>query len=195
MAASHRTSRRSLLGAALAVTGLAGTGLASRLGRRAVDQDDAADDGADEAGADRIALPTMYLDRYTVHSGASGGAQRSRGDQTLLRGTLVDAQGLRVGEVFASAVTMPGGVEPDGPFTSRMETQHLHLDDGGIVATGVAFARADLPNVYTVVGGSGRFAGARGSYTFEHDPTVARPEGRSVINFDLEAGTSIRRRS
>ena len=63
--------------------------------------------------------------------------------------------------------------------------QHLVLPDGTLIGTGTAFAQADRPNLYTIVGGSGRYTGARGSYQFDNDPSVARPEGRATITFDV----------
>lgn len=188
MTTNHGTSRRSVLGAAFAAVGVAGTGLAAKLGHAADS------DSATEQDPDPPTVPTLFLDRYALHVGASGrGSQRAKGDQTLLRGTLVDASGTRVGEVFASAVTMPGAADVESRGTSRMEVQHLELADGAIVATGIAFAHSDVPNVYTVVGGSGRYVGVRGSYTFDHDPTVTRPVGTASITFDLDAPTAPRR--
>jgi hypothetical protein len=182
------TSRRSLLGAALAVTGLAGTGFAAKLTRG-----DGTEDGDRlAAGSPQEVAPSapsvLYLDRYSVYTAANGGrgGQRSKGDQTVLRGTLTDADGARAGEMFASALTMPGPIDDDTPLTPRMEIQNLHLSDGVIIGMGTAFAQTDIPNVYSVVGGSGRYHGARGVYTFDHNPNVARPEGEATISFDLD---------
>lgn len=174
--APNRSSRRSLIGAALAATGLAGTGFASRLGASP----------AETASEDNVTIPTLHLDHYAVHTGERGrGAQRKKGDQTVLRGTLSTASGEPVGEVFASALTMPGPVEPGAPQTARLEIQNFHLTDGTIVGMGTAFAQADVPNVYTIVGGSGRYAGVRGAYTFVDNPSVASPEGQATITFNV----------
>ena len=35
--------------------------------------------------------------------------------------------------------------------------------------------------------GSGRYTGARGTYTFEDNPSVASSEGRATLTFDLVA--------
>jgi hypothetical protein len=67
-----------------------------------------------------------------------------------------------------------------------METQVLRLEDGTITAVGVVFAAVDVANVYTIVGGTGRYAGARGSYSFDNNPNVARPQGRAAINFNAQ---------
>lgn len=183
MTSRFHASRRSVLGAALATVGLAGTGAAARFGT-SVQRDDESDSSRMAAGAP--AMPTLYLDRYTTHTGdRARGAQRRKGDQTVMRGTLTTEAGDRVGEIFTSAMTMPGPVEPDTPDTPRMEIQNLQLNDGAIMGMGTVFAQSDIPNTYTVVGGSGRYAGARGGYTFDDNPSVASPQGRATITFSL----------
>jgi hypothetical protein len=127
---------------------------------------------------------TLYLDRYTLHSTA-GGAARQKGDQSLLRGTLITEDGEAIGELFASAVTMPGPIDGVSPRTPRMEFQTLQLNSGTLMAMATVFAQSDIPNVYTVVGGTGAFAGARGTYLVVDTRPVARPVGRATITLDL----------
>lgn len=167
MESTRRPTRRSLFGAALAATG---AGIVARFG--------------DAAAAATPAMPPLYLDRYATATGDKRG-QRHRGDQTVLRGALRTADGDDAGEIFASALTMPGPVSDDAPRTARMEIHNLHLRDGTLIAMGTTFARDDVANVYTVIGGTGRYATARGAYTFDDNPNVARPEGTATITFDL----------
>jgi len=182
MTERKRRSRRSLLGGALALAGLVGSGLATKL--------QLADGAETEAAAQTpgdgksVAATHLFLDRYTLHSSGSG-IERRKGDQTLLRGTLLSAEGEKVGELFASAITMPGPVDEDSPHTPRMEMQTLQLRDGTILAMGTVFAQDNIPNIYTVIGGTGHYAGLRGTYTFDDNPNVARPVGRSALHFDL----------
>ena len=181
MASMMQASRRSILGAALAFAGVAGTGMATRL-RGGEGSAPSSSGGSRSAPA----IPTLYLDRYLVRTGErTRGAQRMRGDQTLLRGTLTTETGDQAGEIYSTAFTMPGPVDNESPRTSRMEFQNLHLADGTILGMGTTFASADIPNIYSVIGGSGRYAGARGAYTFDHNPSVASPEGRAAIRFDV----------
>jgi hypothetical protein len=80
---------------------------------------------------------------------------------------------------------MPGPLDDDSLRTPRMETQNLHLKDGTILAMGTVFAQTDVPNIYTVVGGTGAYAGARGTYRFDDNPLVARSDGKGVITLDV----------
>lgn len=180
MAANSRP-RRSILMGMLAATGLAGTGLVAKF---------VPSDGEDTSAVKEVpeALPVgiapLFLDRYTAFS---GGANRKSGDQSLLRGTLRDDTGEVAGELFASSVTMPGPATEGMPKTARMEFQNLHLADGTIAAMGTVFAQADLPNVYTIFGGTGRYAALRGTYRFDENPGVARPLGQATIVFDVSS--------
>jgi hypothetical protein len=198
MTSGKRPSRRTLLGGFLAATGLAGTGIAAKLLPTTGSDDGSLSARERTAPGSQVAIETtFFLDQYTVHT-AGAAAERHRGDQSLLRGTLITSAGERAGELFASAVTMPGPVDDRSARTPRMETQNLHLSDGIIVAMGTVFAQADIPNIYTVVGGTGRYAGARGTYQFDDNPLVARPEGRATIVLNLtiepvDATGSVRR--
>lgn len=178
MATTWRPSRRSVLTAFLAATGAAGSGVASKLG-------DSETTPADSEAGGGVTVPTLFLDRYSTHTAGRGRGQRTRGDQTVLRGTLTTEDGDRFGEVFASALTMPGPIDADAPQTARMEVQNLQMHDGTILGMGTTFAHVDVPNLYTIIGGSGRYAGVRGGYTFDHNPSVARPDGQATIKFDL----------
>jgi hypothetical protein len=57
---------------------------------------------------------------------------------------------------------------------------------------GTVFGQSDIPNVYTVIGGTGSYAGTRGTYQFDENPNVARPDGRARISLALtiEGGVS-----
>jgi hypothetical protein len=168
-----------------AITGVVGTGLAARLGPfGAAASSTAPGDGGNETAA--LASAGLYLDTYILHTANRGhGVERQKGDHSLLRGTLLTPSGEKAGELFASAITMPGPVDIDSPHTPRMEIQNLQLSDGTILAMGTVFAQSDIPNVYTVVGGTGRYARLHGTYTFDDNPNVARPNGRAVITFDF----------
>lgn len=163
----------------LAATGVAGTGIVSKLLPSSGDEPLAV---RDSPATPSVALKPLYLDRYTSFS---SGADRRSGDQSLIRGTLRGDDGEIAGELFASSVTMPGPAAEGLPKTARMEFQNLHLADGTIAAMGTVFAQADIPNIYTIFGGTGRYATMRGTYRFDEHPGVARPLGQATIVFDV----------
>ncbi len=164
----------------LGATGVAGAGLVSKF--LPSGGDEGPEQVRDSSTTPFDAIKPLFLDRYTAFS---GGASRKTGDQSLLRGTLRGDDGAIAGELFASAVTMPGPAAEGLPKTARMEFQNLHLADGTIAAMGTVFAQGDLPNIYTIFGGTGRYAGVRGTYRFDDNPGVARPAGQATIVFDV----------
>ena len=170
--------RRSVLMGMLAATGLAGTGIVTKFAPSGGDTSTV----RDTPPSPQDAIAPLYLDRYTAFG---GGANRKSGDQSLIRGTLRGDDGEIAGELFASSVTMPGPAAEGLPKTARMEFQNLHLADGTIAAMGTVFAQADRPNIYTIFGGTGRYAALRGTYQFEDNPGVARPLGQATIVFDI----------
>ncbi len=169
MLSSNRRSRRTLLGGLLAATGLAGSGLAAKFAPWASTDDDPSATAATPRAPERFS-ETLYLDQYKLYSGGRG-PERQKGDQSLLRGTLLTASGERAGELFATAVTMPGPVDTGSPHTARMEVQNLHLHDGTILAMGTVFGPSNIPNVYAVIGGTGRYTVLAGATSLTKTPT------------------------
>ncbi len=88
-----------------------------------------------------------------------------RGHRLLARGELVaDRDGEKVGEFYATSfgIDSPGRAGPDGAATLELHT--FNLADGSIIGTGTARAALDADDVFAIVGGTGRYVGARGSY-------------------------------
>lgn len=88
-----------------------------------------------------------------------------RGHRLLARGELVAApDGDKVGELFATSfgIESPNRAGPDGAATLELHT--FNLADGSIIGTGTARAALDVDDVFAIVGGTGRYVGARGSY-------------------------------
>jgi hypothetical protein len=83
------------------------------------------------------------------------------GEPAAAQGELVDERGWRVGEVHVAVMPVhgPGRVSPDA---GTMEWHTFHLNGGTIIGSGSAGTESGS---FAVVGGTGRFAGARGTYS------------------------------
>jgi len=83
-----------------------------------------------------------------------------RNEAATARADLFDPAGRRVGELHVASLPMtgPGVAAPD---TGVMEWHTFHLDGGTIIGTGSAGTERGS---FAVVGGTGRFANARGTY-------------------------------
>jgi hypothetical protein len=98
-------------------------------------------------------------------------------------GDLVDpVAGTRVGEFSTN------GFCPETPFgprlvaASNIEFQTFTLPDGTLFGMGAA-GPGGGDKAYAVLGGTGRFAGARGSYVAR--TAAAGPGGRDAVEFTL----------
>ena len=133
-------TRQRMLGRGLAlVAGLVGAGAAAREIER-------------RAGAETLVLRARERARPPgPHEGA--------GDRVTLVAELVDADGTRAGELYGAGFALRGPGEPDGP--QRLELHTFELLDGTLVGTGTATL---LEGTFAIVGGTGRYAGARGTY-------------------------------
>ena len=93
-------------------------------------------------------------------SGGHPGDFPTEGERISVRGELVDGErGERVGEFFAAGFAIGGGFHP--AHGERLELHTFKLHDGTIIGSGTA---GQLEGAFAILGGTGRFAGARGTY-------------------------------
>jgi len=138
------TSRRSLLTA----SGVLAVGAGAVVGSRALSDDDAAPSVVGAAG-----LPSVLLSRKVriARPDHTPGQPIERGQKALPYGDLETARGTAIGRFDTSHLA---GRQP-------MHLHRIELEDGVLVGLG----EASGDGVFTVVGASGGFAGASGSYT------------------------------
>ncbi len=110
--------------------------------------------------------------------------RRSDGDHLVGYGDLLDApDGVVVGRFCTN------GFCPETPFghalaaSPTIEFQTLALKDGTVFGIGAAGLNAATDETYAILGGTGRYAGARGTYTAR--TTSAEPTGRGAVEFIL----------
>ena len=85
------------------------------------------------------------------------------GDRMTTSADLVDAAGGKLGEFHSTAtwLRVPGAVTPSA--VSSLAQQTFYLSDGSIFGTGTVVPSL-VDNTFAIVGGTGRYAGARGTY-------------------------------
>jgi hypothetical protein len=157
------TSRRELLARAGLVAGAAGVMGAG--GVAAV--------GTGPSGGGRLPRVIHGADWRLTWPGVPAGAQPPAGAAVLPMGRLVDEHGTGLGVFEASLL-------PTG--SAGLHLHRLEFADGTVNAVGPATLRA---GTYAVIGGTGRFSGASGSYHLEQRPA---PSG-GTAQFTLDITT------
>ena len=109
--------------------------------------------------------------RYTGDPSAAGGLE--------MHGELLSGTGADIGGSFHSA---PLGAAAAGPAAAA-QFQTFALRDGTIFGIGAAATEGDAPTTFAIVGGTGKYAGAGGSYDADLRPSDAGGDGSARFYF------------
>ena len=121
---------------------------------------------------------------FHAFTGERVGLLPSKGDAYSIYGELLDASGVKVGDFVASCTATDSPFELTGQGQGSIDTQTLNLRDGSIVGMG---AGTGATRAYAIVGGTGRYAGARGSYTATLDTYGLGGSGEAAFEITLSA--------
>ncbi len=127
--------------------------------------------------------------RYQTERQQSGLAVR-RGDLPK-RGDVVSVTGaIGAGDeagTFHAVVQHLATPDGDGPYaTVQLETHTFQLPGGAIFGMGTATPGAE--SVYAIVGGTGRYLGASGSYVGRQSPFETGGDGTALFTLNLNPG-------
>ncbi|MBI4329216.1 MAG: hypothetical protein HY685_05075 [Chloroflexi bacterium] len=130
----------------------------------------------------------LYGQHWHLYSQArKKGELPLKGDNGAMYGELVDEPGgKKMGEFYSHCLFLQAPFGP-GPFAAAaVEVHTFNLEDGTILGMGAMSSPHSRPSVYTLVGGTGRYAGARGTYTARQDPQELGGDGTADIVFSLQ---------
>lgn len=140
------TRRNAVSRALLALAGLAGLGAAGA-------------GGAKLAVLSEPSTVVLHGRNWRTIQGRLGELP-TEGERISVRGDLIDkVQGVHVGEFYAAGFAIGGGAHP--AHGERLELHTFKLHGGTIIGSGTA---GQLEGVFAILGGTGRYAGARGTY-------------------------------
>jgi hypothetical protein len=105
------------------------------------------------------------------------------GDQMAVTGELLGGRGQKVGEFYANSVFVGAPHGAGAAAASYVETHHFNLPGGTLVGSGTW--HVDGVSRFAIVGGTGRYAGASGTYTAEQRPIQMGGDGRASFSFEL----------
>ena len=163
--------RRGLIGAAAAIGLGAGAGVTASRTSSAVA----------EAPETRLRLEGRGWTLQTP--GRRLGDRIEPGDRGTVHGELLDTRGRVVGSFLGSRLAAP--LRPgDLDANASVELHTFTLEDGTILGLGSVLPGA---GVFAVVGGSGRYAGLRGSYTARQGIPELGGDGTATFDLNLKA--------
>lgn len=151
---ASRTGRRSILKrGALGAASLAAVGVAAAT----------AQSGAPRAAVvdEPIGARTLRLIGRDWHADTSKTALPGKGERYSVYGELHAPGGAKVGEFFSQNVGVDSPFQITGTGIGSFEIHTLTLDGGTIVGVGVG---GGSERSFAIVGGTGKYTGARGSY-------------------------------
>jgi hypothetical protein len=176
------TNRRDALKKGLAFVGASvGAGAASQIALAGTGSDVAA---KKTAGATLV----LHGRHWHITSQDIGrGELPPEGVRMLARGDLVDkaARGRKIGEFFATyyRLNAHSKVSPHEPGSLELHT--FVFPDGTIVGSGTASAGADSQGDFAILGGTGRYLEARGSYVARQSYLDMGGDGSATFTLTL----------
>jgi hypothetical protein len=165
------TGRRTLLQQGLA---LLGGGVAIAAGARW-------SRGTQAQAAPAKGAPLTFFARMRPMGSAQPGNGQAE-TRLVASGELYDApDGKRIGEVTTNCFCVGTPFGPHTTATSNMEMQVLQLHDGTIFGMSAPNSTPGGPKVHAIVGGTARYAAARGTYVQRSASSPAR--GHELVEF------------
>jgi len=107
----------------------------------------------------------------------------SKGDSYSVYGELLTSpEGGKCGEFYAACLAIDSPFQVTGVGIGSLEIHTLVLTEGSIVAMG---AGGGTERTFAIVGGTGKYAGARGSYTASQDTYGLGGRGTAALKLRL----------
>lgn len=119
--------------------------------------------------------------------GSKFGEAPAPGERATVCGRLLDGpDGAQVGDFQAVSVLGDWQIAASG-LASAVELHTFTLSDGAVFGMGVVAdgSRVDGAGTFAVTGGTGRYAGARGTYTAEQSPWDLGGDGTAEFTITL----------
>jgi hypothetical protein len=136
-------------------------------------------------GATRTAPATLKLYGRSWHAQTQGrrAGRLARGDRVAVYGELsLGPGGKKMGEFYSAYFSHLSPFGPGSHAAAGIEVHTFNLDDGTILGQGSHWGEEGR---YAVVGGTGRYSGARGSYVARQRPVELGGDGTADFVFTL----------
>jgi hypothetical protein len=130
---------------------------------------------------------TLYGRLFHLHGpGRRAGVVPVKGERLTGYGELFDGpNGAKVGEFFSTLFTLGSPFGPTAAGATGLEYHSFNLHDGTILGLGTGAAGGE--SEFAIVGGTGRYAGARGTYLAQQRPRELGGNGTAEFRLTLVA--------
>lgn len=133
---------------------------------------------------------TLYGRRWHSYRQTKGSSLLpAKGDRLVASGDLhATPDGDKVGEFHAAVFHLgsPGQVGPTGAGSLELHT--IVLPEGSILGAGTAMPDTETDDVFAVIGGTGRYASARGTYIARQRYRELGGDGTAELTLHLMTG-------
>jgi len=165
--------RRALLRRGLLlVGGVLGLGLAGAASRRVAEP------------SNHLVLHMRGANWQLTYPGRARGILPQTGERSTVYGELLDvSDDAKVGEFYASSFQFGSPFGVSDVAAAAMEVHQLNLADGTLVGLGTVTDLQGALSVHAIIGGTGRYEGASGSYTARQRPFELGGDG--TADFEL----------
>jgi hypothetical protein len=122
---------------------------------------------------------------WRLHSREVAKGKLPDGERMLGYGDLYDANGTPKGRFTATYFGLPQAAT-NGRLAS-LEQHVFTLPGGSIMGSGMTAPGFETEDEFAIVGGTGKYAGARGTYVLRQSPVEFGGDGTATITFRLMA--------
>ncbi len=123
---------------------------------------------------------------HTYAQNRKRGDMLQRGDQLTVFGELLsDKGGDKTGEFYASALHIRAPFGMSAVAASNIEVHTFNLKDGTILGMGTTRVGINVESAYAVLGGTGKYANIKGTYTSRQSPHEIGGDGSAQFTFKV----------
>jgi len=138
-------------------------------------------------GGGALSMSLQGTDWRLTYPDRRRGVLPQPGERSSSYGQLIaPSDGHKAGEFYASSFSFGSPFGPSEMAASAMEMHHFNLTDGTIVGMGTVGGFHEASSVHAIIGGTGRYDGASGSYTARQSPVELGGDGTADFTFSIQ---------
>lgn len=138
-----------------------------------------------EPSSGALAMQVRGANWQSTYPNRARGVLPEAGQRSSVYGELFSTEEEKVGEFYASSFQFGAPFGASELAAGAMETHQFNFRDGTIVGIGTLADLNGSASVHAIIGGTGRYAGASGSYTARQRPVQMGGDGTAEFDFQI----------